>query len=715
VNPGTNAIEQKMHRLLQHSRSEGAAESALFVKERNETEMKAKSKTVGYVVNCIAVTVLMLSAQISLAASATWLSTPEDSAWENPSNWTPGGPPNGPSDIATFDRSSQTGVNISTPEEVNSIVFTSNAASYDFSVLGCSDVSCGWGELIISGVGITTNNNVWQRNFGTANAGQIIFNNASTAGSVSINNSSQNPASIWGPGYTIFNDASSAAGASIYNGGSPGPLIYGGPPGATIFNGTSTAGHATITNGGGSFWGGGGGTTTFTNSSTAESATLVANVGFSSGGGIDFYDASSAGNAIIIANGATYDSGGGAIHFHDGSTGGTARVEVFDNGDLDITDHQSGVMIGSIEGSGNISLRANNLTVGTNNIDTSFSGMISNDDQGGSLAKIGSGVLTLQTNDCIADTVGLILVSGSIIKLDFTGPPDVIASLVVNGVPQPPGIYGGPTSGAPNILPEFAGSGTVSVGLDQRRRYDFNGDGHPDYVLYNPSTHRTAIWYLNNSDYVGGAYGPTLPAGWTLVDTGDFNGDGSPDYAPYNAGTRRTAIWYLNNNVYVSSGYGPTPPSGWQLVATADFNGDGNPDYVLYSPATRQTAIWYLNNNVYVSGAYGPSLPVGWSLVGSADFNGDRKTDYLLFNSATRQSAIWYLNNNVYVSGVFGPTLPSGWQLRGTADFNGNSKPDYVLYKASTRQTAIWYLNNNVYVSGASGPTLTAGWSLIAP
>jgi len=99
--------------------------------------------------------------------------------------------------------------------------------------------------------------------------------------------------------------------------------------------------------------------------------------------------------------------------------------------------------------------------VGTNNINTSFSGVISGS---GLLAKVGSGVLTLQANDCIADTVGLILVSGSIIKLDFTGPPDVIASLKVNGVPQPPGIYGGPMSGAPNILLEFRGSGTVSVG-----------------------------------------------------------------------------------------------------------------------------------------------------------------------------------------------------------------------------------------------------------
>ena len=93
-------------------------------------------------------------------------------------------------------------------------------------------------------------------------------------------------------------------------------------------------------------------------------------------------------------------------------------MEVFDNGYLNITRRQSGPTIGSIEGSGNVFLGANNLTVGTRNINTSFSGVISGS---GSLAKVGSGVLTWQSNHCIADTVGLILVTGSTIKLDFTG------------------------------------------------------------------------------------------------------------------------------------------------------------------------------------------------------------------------------------------------------------------------------------------------------
>jgi hypothetical protein len=39
---------------------------------------------------------------------------------------------------------------------------------------------------------------------------------------------------------------------------------------------------------------------------------------------------------------------------------------------------------------------------------------------------------------------------------------------------------------------------------------DFNGNGYPDYVLFNATTHQTAIWYLNNNVYAAAAR-PTLP------------------------------------------------------------------------------------------------------------------------------------------------------------------------------------------------------------
>ncbi len=74
----------------------------------------------------------------------------------------------------------------------------------------------------------------------------------------------------------------------------------------------------------------------------------------------------------------------------------------------------------------------------------------------------------------------------------------------------------------------------------------------------------------------------------------DFNNDGKPDFVLYNASTHQTALWYLNNNVLIGHSFGPTPWPGWSIAGVADFNLDGHPDYLLFNPNTRQTAIWYL-------------------------------------------------------------------------------------------------------------------------
>src|SRR5262245_35543808 len=235
---------------------------------------------------------------------------------------------------------------------------------------------------------------------------------------------------------------------------------------------------------------------------------------------------------------------------------------------------------------------------------------------------------------------------------------------------------------------------------------NFNGGGHPDYLVYNPSTQQTGIMYLNNNVLIRAAFGPTLMAGWQVVAVADFNLDGHPDYLLFNPANRRTLILYMNNNVRISGASGPTLPAGRKVVAVADFNLDGHPDYLLFNSVTRRTVIWYMNNNVRISRAGGPTLPAGRQVVAAADFNLDGHPDYLLFNSVTRRTVIWYMNNNVRISRAGGPTLPAGWQAVAEADFNLNGHPDYLLFNPVTRRTLIWYMNNNVHIGGAFGPTL---------
>jgi len=71
----------------------------------------------------------------------------------------------------------------------------------------------------------------------------------------------------------------------------------------------------------------------------------------------------------------------------------------------------------------------------------------------------------------------------------------------------------------------------------------------------------------NPITFFSAAYGPTIASGYLLSGVADFNLDGHPDYLLYSATTRQTAIWYLNNNVFLRGAFGPTLPVGWTLVA----------------------------------------------------------------------------------------------------------------------------------------------------
>jgi hypothetical protein len=96
---------------------------------------------------------------------------------------------------------------------------------------------------------------------------------------------------------------------------------------------------------------------------------------------------------------------------------------------------------------------------------------------------------------------------------------------------------------------------------------DFNGDTHPDYLLFNAATRGTVIWYMSGATRTGIRNGPTIPAGFEVAGLADFDGNGRPDYLLYNSSTRHTAVWYLNNYQLIGNAAGPTILASWSVAA----------------------------------------------------------------------------------------------------------------------------------------------------
>jgi autotransporter-associated beta strand protein len=271
---------------------------------------------------------------------------------------------------------------------VNGIQFNAGASPFTITVSPPF-------RLNISGVGITNNSGIAQ-NFATTGSQLppvIVFTNSATAGSGTF---------FTNGGVVRFYDASTAGnGTFTINGGA----VSGAGGGFTGFLNHSSAGNGTFTINGGAVSGAFGGSTDFLDHSSAGNGIFTVNGGAASGadgGSTDFFEHSSAGDATLIANGNTGGTGG-KILFQPPADGGRSRVKIFGNGNLDISLRFGifGVVtVGSIEGDGRIFLGVDNLTVGSNNLDTVFSGMISDHGgvqrgTGGSLTKIGTGKLVL--------------------------------------------------------------------------------------------------------------------------------------------------------------------------------------------------------------------------------------------------------------------------------------------------------------------------------
>ncbi len=190
------------------------------------------------------------------------------------------------------------------------------------------------------------------------------------------------------------------------------------------------AGGATFHNLGASVSGGLGGRTDFWYAgASAEQSTIINDGGAApgAGGGATQFvlNTPSADRATLIANGGSNGGGGGSFTFWNQSKGGTARVELFGNGFLDISPRDQGTLtIGSLEGDGIVYLGRNTLSVGGNTMSTTFAGLIKPGDPSGgpgtgSLIKTSSTTLTLSGANLY--TAGTTVSAGSLVVANTTG------------------------------------------------------------------------------------------------------------------------------------------------------------------------------------------------------------------------------------------------------------------------------------------------------
>ena len=166
-----------------------------------------------------------------------------------------------------------------------------------------------------------------------------------------------------------------------------------------------------------------------------------------------------AGNATLIANGGSNGGGGGFFTFDNFSTGGTARVELFGNGYLDISPHGSQPMtIGSLEGDGVVYLGDNTLTVVGNGLDTTFSGMLLPGDPTGGpgtggLTKTSSTTLTLIGANLY--TAGTTVTDGTLVVSNTSGSATGTGAVLVNAGT----LGGGGTIAGPVTIGTGSGAG----------------------------------------------------------------------------------------------------------------------------------------------------------------------------------------------------------------------------------------------------------------
>jgi autotransporter-associated beta strand protein len=457
---------------------------------------------------------------------------------------------------------------------VDGISFAEDADAYTI-ILSTRTQSYHSTQLAFVGSGIINNSGVVQnfiaKTSSTKDSGQIFFSGIASAGENVVITNEGGTNAVFGQygAFTAFWDSSTAANATFINDGSTtGDTIYGGFTNLIDF---SSAANATFINNPGSVSGAAAGHTLVGTSTPGNigTSTFINNAATVAGadGGWTEIDGGVSDGASFLAKGATVaDAQGGQVYAFggdgystytaeggnginaqgglidvlyvpasiqtvvtakagtNGGFGGTILIEdsadiplpqfqVSGNGMLDLTNVTDPTMpIGSLAGDGVVLLAGHELSVGNNNLSTTFSGVIQ---ESGGLTKAGTGTLTLTGASTYIGTTtvsaGVLVVSNRSGSGTGTGPVNINAgTLGGKGI-----ISGAVTIGTGSGIGAFLAPGVASneIGkLTLKKTLTFKSDSTYIYKL-NTNNARTDLVRAKGIIIESGAHFAFQPKG----------------------------------------------------------------------------------------------------------------------------------------------------------------------------------------------------------